>query len=140
MSETTPEKPDNVFTSDNVTARLQSFGYKVKDTDGAIISFCMEKVRSYIKNEVNWQDIPEGLQHAAIDMVCGEFLQTKKAWAPDDLSALDLNQAVKQISTGDTTTVFADGSQTDEQRLDTFITALLHSADGQYSVFRRLRW
>lgn len=134
------EAPDNVFTIDNIKARLTSFGYTLQDSDDSIIPFCMEKVRSYIKNEVNWQDVPEGLQHMAIDMVCGEFLQAKKTWAPADLSTLDLDRAVKQITTGDTSTTFADGSQTDEQRLDSFINALLHCADGQFSAFRRIRW
>ena len=133
---------ESVFTLENVTARLASFGYTVQDTDAFSLNFCMEKVRSTIKNEVNWKDIPEGLEHFAVDMACGEFLNAKLTFAPGDLSGLDLDAAVKQITDGDTTTVFAigDGSETPEQRLNSFINYLLSYGKEQYSCFRRLRW
>ncbi len=57
----------------------------------------MEKVRNTIKNEINWQDIPEELEHIAVDMAAGEFLQAKKTFQPDDLEHFDLVCAVKQI-------------------------------------------
>lgn len=131
-----------VFTPENVTARLASFGYTVTESDAFALDFCMEKVRSTIKNEVNWNDIPEGLEHFAVDMACGEFLNAKLTFAPDDLSGLDLDTVVKQITDGDTTTVFAvgDGSATPEQRLTSFINYLLSYGKEQYSCFRRLRW
>ena len=83
----------------------------------------IEKVRSTIKNEINWNDVPEGLEHIAVDMAVGEFLLSKKTFAPDDLTGFDLEYAVKQIQTGDTNTVFStgEGSMTPEQRLTSFI-------------------
>lgn len=130
------------FTVETVTARLASFGYTVTEADAFSLNFCMEKVRSTIKNEVNQPDIPEGLEYFAVDMACGEFLNAKLTFAPDDLSGLDLDAAVKQIVDGDTTTVFAvgEGSQTPEQRLNSFINYLLSYGKEQYSCFRRLRW
>lgn len=131
-----------MYDVDAVKARLQSFGYEVKAADIAALIFCVEKVRSTVKNEINWQDVPEGLEHIAIDMACGEFLNAKKTFAPDDLESLDLDQAVKQIQTGDTNTVFAvgDGSQTDEQRLVAFINYLLNYGRSEFNSFRRIRW
>lgn len=131
-----------VFTIATVTERLASFGYTVTAEDAFSLNFCMEKVRSTIKNEVNWTDVPEGLEHFAVDMTCGEFLQAKLTFDPDSLSGLDLDTAVKQITDGDTTTVFAvgEGSQTPEQRLSSFINYLLSYGKEQYSCFRRLRW
>ena len=131
-----------MYDVDAVKARLQSLGYEVKADDIAALTFCVENVRDTVKNEINWQDVPEGLEHIAIDMACGEFLNAKKTFAPDDLENLDLDQAVKQIQTGDTNTVFAvgDGSQTDEQRLVAFINYLLNYGRSEFNSFRRIRW
>ena len=116
-----------MFDTDTVKKRLKSFGYEVKADDEFALTFCVEKVRSTIKNEINWNDVPEGLEHIAVDMAVGEFLLSKKTFAPDDLTGFDLEYAVKQIQTGDTNTVFAtgEGSMTPEQRLTSFINYLL---------------
>ena len=131
-----------MYNVDAVKKRLQSLGYEVKAEDEFALTFCVEKVRSTIKNEINWKDVPEGLEHIAIDMACGEFLNAKRTFAPDDLEVIDLDAAVKEIKTGDTTTVFSigEGSQTDEQRLSAFINHLLTYGLSEFNSFRRIRW
>lgn len=131
-----------MFGVEAVKERLNSFGYEVKVDDDFALTFCVEKVRSTIKNETNWQDVPEGLEQHAVDMAAGEFLLSKKTFAPADLEGLDLEYAVKQIQTGDTNTVFAtgEGSLTPEQRLTTFINYLLSYGKAEFSAFRRIRW
>lgn len=126
-----------------VTERLKSFGYGVRaDSDGFALTFCIEKVQNTIRNETNQKEVPGGLEHIAVDMACGEFLLSKKTFAPDDLTTLDLDFAVKQIQKGDTNTVFAvgEGSQTPEQRLNTFINYLLTYGKGEFARYRRLLW
>ena len=120
-----------MFDTDTVKERLKSFGYEVKADDEFALTFCVEKVRSTIKNEINWNDVPEGLEHIAVDMAVGEFLLSKKTFAP-----------VKQIQTGDTNTVFAtgEGSMTPEQRLTSFINYLLSYGKAEFNSFRRIRW
>ena len=131
-----------MFSVDTVKEQLKSFGYEVKESDEFSLTFCVEKVRNSIKNEINWADVPEGLEHVAVDMTVGEFLLAKKTFAPDDLATFNLDYAVKQIQTGDTNTVFAvgDGSMTPEQRLTTFINYLLTYGKAEFNSFRRLRW
>lgn len=131
-----------MFDTNAVKDRLKSFGYEVKADDEFALTFCVEKVRITIKNEINWQDVPEGLEHIAVDMVAGEFLLSKKTFAPNDLVGFDLDYAVKQIQTGDTNTVFAtgEGSLTPEQRLTTFINYLLSYGKAEFNSFRRIRW
>lgn len=131
-----------MFDVETVKDRLASFGYEVKAGDEFALAFCVEKVRSTIKNETNLQDVPEGLEHVAVDMAAGEFLLSKKTFAPKDLDGLDLDYAVKQIQTGDTNTVFAvgEGSATPEQRLTGFINYLLSYGRDEFNSFRRLRW
>lgn len=131
-----------MFSADVVKDRLESFGYKVKAEDDFALTFCIEKVRSTIRNEINWQDVPEGLEHIAVDMTVGEFLQAKRTFAPGDLTEINLDYAVKQIQTGDTNTVFAvgEGSATPEQRLTAFISYLLSYGRAEFNAFRRIRW
>ena len=131
-----------MFSVDTVKERLKSFGYEVKEGDEFSLTFCVDKVRNTIKNDTNQSEVPEGLEHIAVDMTVGEFLLAKKTFAPDDLTNFDLTYAVKQIQTGDTNTVFAtgDSSLTPEQRLTTFINYLLSYGRAEFSAYRRLKW
>lgn len=127
---------------DMVKARLQSFGYEIKDGDETILNFCIQKVESSIKNDCNVSSIPDGLVCIAVDMAVGEFLTAKKTFSPDSIAGLDLDYAVKQIQTGDTNTVFAtgEGSQTAEQRLDAVVNWMLNHGKGQFAKYRRVCW
>lgn len=131
-----------MFDVSTVTERLKSLGYEVKTDDEFALTFCVEKVRKSIMTEINHKDVPEGLEHIAVDMAVGEFFLAKKTFAPADLVNFDLDFAVKEISLGDTKTSFAvgEGSQTDEQRLTTFINYLLTYGRTEFSAYRRLRW
>lgn len=131
-----------MFDVSSVIERLRSIGYEVKEGDIFSLTFCVEKVRNTIKNETNLQDVPEGLEPIAIDMVMGEFLLEKKTFAPDDITGLDLTGAVKEIKEGDTTVSFGTGesTQTPEQRLTTYINYLLNYGRSEFSSYRRLKW
>mgnify|MGYP001021746373 CR=1 FL=1 len=133
-----------MFDTDTVKERLKSFGYTVKADDEFALTFCVEKVRStrFTPAHAGNTDVPEGLEHIAVDMAVGEFLLSKKTFAPDDLTGFDLEYAVKQIQTGDTNTVFAtgEGSMTPEQRLTSFINYLLSYGKAEFNSFRRIRW
>lgn len=131
-----------MFGVDEVKARLTSLGYEVREGDEPVLTFCVEKVRDTVRNEVNWQDVPEGLEHIAVDMAAGEFLLSKKTFMPGDLEELDLDYAVKQIQAGDTNTVFAigEGSLTPEQRLTAFINHLLSYGKDEFGSYRRIKW
>ncbi|MCD8209166.1 MAG: hypothetical protein LUD72_14605 [Bacteroidales bacterium] len=136
------------FNTDAVSARLAEFGYTVDSssiTEQMLLQDSVEKVRSTIKNYINWQDVPEGLYYVAVDMAVGEFLMAKKTWDPESLenSGLDLGVGIKTLTEGDKTTTFAtgeSGSQTDEQRLDDFIDHLRNDGMNQLACFRRIRW
>ena len=120
---------------------LQAFGYTLAESDDALLSLCVTKVVTYAQNEINSEDIPAKLIPFLVDMICGEFLQVKKTFAPDSLTTIDLSAAVKRIQAGDTSTEFAvDSKQTAEGRLDTVITGLMNAGKRQFSCFRRLRW
>ena len=127
---------------ERIKERLQSIGYAVKDSDDIAINFAMQKVENTIKNDCNISAIPDGLMNIAIDMVVGEFLMSKKTFAPNDLLNFNLDSAIKQIQEGDTNISFAvgEGSKTDEQRLDGFIDYLLNYGRDEFITYRRFRW
>lgn len=128
---------------DKIVTLLAAIGYtNVTDNDTILLNFMISEVESHIKNEINWQEIPEGLEAVAINRVIGKFLLAKKTFSPADLSMLDLDAVVKQIQAGDTNYVFAvgEGSETDESRLTSFINYLLSYGESDFSAFRRIRW
>lgn len=123
-----------------VKERLSSLGYEIQDGDEAILNFCIQKVENTVRNDCNVTAVPEGLENIAVDMAVGEFLSAKKTFSPDSIAGLDLDFAVKQIQTGDTNTVFADGCLTPEQRLDAFINHLLTYGRDEFSCYRKIKW
>lgn len=127
---------------EDVKTRLHSLGYTLKDGDEALLSFSIQKAENTVKNECNITAVPSELLCTAVDIAVGEFLQAKKTFAPQDITSLDLDFAVKQIQTGNTSTTFAvgEGNLTSEQRLDNLISFLINSKRGELLCFRRIRW
>lgn len=123
----------------DVLKRLESLGYTAKDADTWVISFSVQKVENSIKNSCNTPTIPDGLKQTAIDMICGEFLFSKKQ--SGQLEGFNLEVAIKQIQTGDTSTTFAvEGSSSPEQRLDVLISFLLNYGRGDFVSYRKISW
>ena len=126
----------------SVKDRLKSFGYELQKDDEITLNFCIQKVENTIKNDCNISSIPEGLINIVVDMAVGEFLIAKKTFSPDSITGIDLDTAVKQIQTGDTNVIFsvAEGSMTDEQRLNTFLNYLMTYGRSEFSCYRKIRW
>lgn len=129
-----------------VEMRLLTFGYTVTEADQKILTYVTGRAAQYVCTFCNFprcpDDIPSSLQYVTADYAVGDFLQHKKTFAPDDLTNLNLDLAVKQITTGDTTTVFAtgEGSQTDEQKLNSFISYLMTYGKHELHPHRRVKW
>lgn len=122
-----------------VLQRLISLGYKLEENDDWILCFAMQNVESRIKNICNVTLIPDELFYIAVDMVCGEFLFTKKQSGQLDIADLDLNGVVTSIHEGDTTIQFASGAS-DEEKFDQLLNHLSHKGEGDFVCFRRLKW
>jgi hypothetical protein len=125
---------------EDVTKRLESFGYEVTEADNWMIEFLIQKIENSIKADCNINTIPEELHEIAVDMVVGEFLLNKKSRG--QLEGFDLEAAVKQIHEGDTSVTFAigDGSKTPEERLDELILYLMNYGKGKFAAYRCIKW
>ena len=121
---------------------LENIGYKTALADEPALRFCIESVCNTIKNTIHCKDIPNGLEHVIVRRTVGEFLKSKKTFAPGDLTMIDLDAGIKQIQEGDTNITFAvgAGSMTPEQRLDNFINGLLAAGQDEILHYRRLVW
>lgn len=124
---------------EGVLNRLDSFGYKAKEEDAWSLSFAMQKVENHIKNFCNVSSVPEGLFNIAVDMVCGEFLFAKKQTGQLTVGELDLSCAIEQISEGDTTVTFGDGTS-DEDKFTMLLNHLMNKGEGDFICFRKLKW
>jgi len=128
---------------EDIIKRLASLGYTFnEDKDYWVIEFLIEKVTNTIKNETNQSEIPEALYQVAIDMVCGEFLKTKKASGELSGFVIDVNAlTLKQKSQGDTSVSFAaDKTMSAEERLNAAIDHLINYGKPQFLRWRRLVW
>lgn len=129
-----------------VEMRLLTLGYPVTEADQKILSHVTGHAAQYVCTFCNFprcpDDIPGSLRYVTVDYAVGNFLQHKKTFAPDDLTNLNLDVVVKQITTGDTTTVFAtgEGSQTDEQKLNSFISYLMTYGKQELNSHRKVKW
>lgn len=121
-----------------VLKRLVSFGYTLKEDDSWLICFAMQKVENHIKNSCNTTDVPDGLFNVAVDMVCGEFLFTKKQTGQLEIADLDFDGAFTSIKEGDTQVNF--GGSSDEEKFDQMVNCLLHHGEGDFVCYRKIRW
>ena len=129
-----------VVTVEMVTERLGTLGYTVVDGDEVAITYLIEKIVNSIKLDTNYVDFPMELLQMAIDMICGEFLQTK--YAMGQLTDFDFSGSVKKITEGDTTVEYAygSGSKTPEERFAAYLKVLRTPDKSLMAAVRRLRW
>lgn len=120
---------------------LHAMGIWFPETDPLLL-FSVNLVTERILNETNQAEIPEGLTYIAVEMIVGEYLKIKKSTGTLDVENIDLNAAIRSIQEGDTNITFAigEGTQTAEQRLDSFIDSLTDSSRSGILRYRKMVW
>ncbi|MBO5843528.1 MAG: hypothetical protein J6Q96_01510, partial [Bacteroidales bacterium] len=81
--------------------------------------------------------VPECLEYVFIDMVAGEFLQSKKSTG--QLSALQIEPIVKKIQDGDTTVEFSATADIDTM-FNQLTDKLIHGYEQDLLRHRKLVW
>lgn len=125
---------------EEVVELLKAIGYEATPEDDWMINFSTEKATHWVLTGCNLKEIPIALHEVAVQRAAGEFLMVKKA--SGGLTGIDMSAPAKEIKEGDMSISFAfgAGSLTPEQRLDAAIAFFLKGDNGQFAVFRRLRW
>ena len=127
----------------DVRDRLSVFGFDVL-VDDKLVIFAIARAREQILNDINHDEVPEGLRYTFIDMACGFYLHDLKAMGQIDASVIDLSSApAKQIKEGDVQVTFAaasDGSLTPEARFDNLVKSLITPEPWLLSRYRRITY
>lgn len=123
-----------------VLKRLDSFGYEAKEEDTFIIGYSVQKVENNIKNDCNITDIPEGLTNNAVDMVCGEILDTLYRTGKLDVGSIALDGAIASVSLGDATVSFDNTASDNSGTFTALISALKDSGRGDFACYRTIKW
>lgn len=120
---------------DTIKLRLQLLGYEVVDADDFALNFLLQKVEQHIKHFCNINVIPECLESVQVDMVCGEFLQGKKATG----QLKSIEPIVKKIQDGNTT-VELTSTVDCEAVFNSFVDKLINGHQEDLLAHRCLKW
>lgn len=122
-----------------VRNKLMSYGYEYTDGDDVTVSLLISKNEQYIKHYCNISEVPECLEYVLLDLVCGEFLQTKKALG--QLSSIEIENLVQAIRAGDTTVEYNNNYNYDGNTLfSKFVEQLTTGHETELARHRRLCW
>ena len=123
---------------EKIKLRLKSLGYEVVEGDDFAINFVMAKVEQHIKHYCNISEVPDCLEYVFIDMVCGEFLQSKKSMG--QLADVQFEQIVKQIQDGDTSVTYATSDSSPEAVFNAYVDKLINGYNEDLLRHRKLVW
>lgn len=118
---------------EKIKERLASLGYECVESDDFALDFVIKKTEQHIKHFCNIITIPDCLEWVMIDMVCGDFLLTKKNMG--QLTSMQVEGVVKKIQDGDTTVEY--NATTDREA--TFCALLEKMAHGHTDDLLRHR-
>jgi len=121
---------------DKVIEILKSIGYEYSENDYVLLTFCMDKVVSELNSRCHTKELPKGLEEAAIDRVCGEFLYALKS--AGKLEEFDLEQGVSSVKVGDTSVNFSGTSP--DAAFNNLIGTLRNSGEELIKCFRKIQF
>ena len=121
---------------DKVIEILKSIGYEYSENDYVLLTFCMNKVVSELNSRCHTKELPKGLEEAAIDRVCGEFLYALKS--AGKLEEFDLEQGVSSVKVGDTSVNFSGTSP--DAAFNNLIGTLRNSGEELIKCFRKIQF
>lgn len=123
----------------DVISRLGDLGVDALESDTAVI-YAIERAREQICNDINWNDVPEGLRYTFVNMACGFYLHDQKAMGLLDESVVS-GGSVASISEGDVSISFDTGNDVSpDARFDALVQFLIHPQPYLLSRYRRLTW
>ena len=121
---------------DKVIEILKRIGYEYSENDYVLLTFCMDKVVSELNSRCHTKELPKGLEEAAIDRVCGEFLYALKS--AGKLEEFDLEQGVSSVKVGDTSVNFSGTSP--DAAFNNLIGTLRNSGEELIKCFRKIQF
>lgn len=122
---------------ETIKERLASLGYTCSDEDVFALQFCIDKVNQHIKHFCNINEVPTCLETVQVDMVCGEFLLSKKTMG--QLTSVQIEPIVKRLTEGDTTVEYTVTTDR-EATFNAYLDKMIHGHQSDLIAHRKLRW
>ena len=119
-----------------INDRLTSLGIDADDIDDALVAFSSDLVLEHILNNINHEQLPDGLLYHYIDAVCGRYIQG--AYLTGKQTGIDFDAAFRSVHLGDTTVELGGLSEADKYKALT--DALNGGLEAELECYRTLRW
>ena len=123
----------------DVEKYIESFGVQLTPDDSFLLSETIEKVRYYIKNRTNQDEVPEGLKYVWINRSVAGFLTFKLNLNQLNIDGLNFKRIAKEIGEGDTKVVF-ENTATTRDKFEVFLMGLQTYGEEEMLKYRRLVW
>lgn len=123
----------------DICNELVTLGAVPDEDDLWLILFSIQKAEAHILNQTNQATIPDGLSEVAVDMICGNFIQTKYLSGKLCLTDLHLDDIVRSVTQGDTTVTF-EPNESDESKIRKMIDWLMNGKGCDLLCYRKMRW
>lgn len=104
--------------------------------DDPLLDFSIRLVEDTIKNKINQDAVPDGLQTVEVYRIVGQYLMMKKSSGQLEDSGFVIEQAEKSIQEGDTSVSFGEETMTAEY----LINYLAGYGEDQLNRYRKLVW
>lgn len=125
--------------SNSLVEYIETLGISIGEHDTRLIQNCFNDAVSEVLNNINDTSIPEGLEIDTLKLAASKYLFLRKTFNPTSFANMDLSNAIKQVTIGDVSTTFMDGSS-DSDKLNYVINSLANSIRPLYAKYRRLVW
>lgn len=138
---------EKIVTGEDLRLRLQMLGYTPSDKDIAALDYCVKQAVQTAKNECCFEEIPQEMAYAVIDLAAALFLsacaaQVAAAWAQESGEQYG-GPKIKTIQEGDTSITYmtnGEGDSTVESRLSALTATLKADVFSGFEPFRRIAW
>lgn len=118
---------------------LKALGFNVGTDDEVLLDFFCHQTENEICDYCNIKVIPDALFECAVENVCGKFLHAQLAIG--NIEQISTSKPlVKAVAVGDINVSFADGEQSDFDKILSLANRLLISGKERWICYRRLSW
>lgn len=121
---------------DEAKDKLEALG--ITEINQELLRLSVNEAEMYIKNFCNVRKVPENLLCKLVNCACGKYLTLLRSFGQLG-DAIDFDSAVSQISEGDVSVSFADGTSAENQFLSV-ISEWANLDPSELLRYRKLVW
>lgn len=125
---------------EDVMTKLESLGYKAKDSDTAFIQLAINGVEQHIRNFCHVMNIPDELYYTAVEMAAGTLLKTKLSVGEKINDLIDFEVCnVASVTEGDVSVSYNNNGDNSVAWFTSLLDRLCNR-DNDLLCFRKVKW